>query len=138
MDCLYCEAGDNCAGGPYFHYWTQGFGSRSGVFPLVIEGEDHTTATGNVDLYVYGPAGVDDMRFSNDRVTWSSWMPYDATTTWNLAAGDGRRTVFSEVRNGSVVYRACDRIWRTGAGGNELYVDRFECDGLAGWSAVAP
>ena len=48
------------------------------------------------------------------------------------------RFVYSEVRNGTAVYRACDRIWRTGAGGNEIYLDSFDCDGLASWSAIEP
>ena len=47
-------------------------------------------------------------------------------------------TVFSEVRNATAVYRSCDRIWRTGAGGPELFVDGFDCDGSGAWSPVEP
>jgi uncharacterized protein YkwD len=135
-DCDCVDAGETCNGGPWTWYWTEIFGSRTGVYPLVIEGEAHQTSSGNVDLYAYGPAGADDMRFSNDGVNWSSWQVYDATTSWSLAAGDGHRFVYSEVRNGVLVYRGCDGIWRTGAGGNEIFVDSFDCDGLAAWNVV--
>jgi hypothetical protein len=96
------------------------------------------TATGVVDLHVYGPASAVDMRLSNDGASWSSWQPYDATISWSLAAGDGLRSVFVEVRGGTTTYRACDRIWRTGAGGDELFADGFECEGVAAWTAVVP
>jgi uncharacterized protein YkwD len=137
-NCAFCESGETCPGGPFVHYWIQVFGRRSGVYPVVIEREKHSTASANVALHVYGPTAPNDMRFSNDGVTWSNWQAYSTTKSWTLAAGDGLRTVFSQVRKGSIVYGACDSIWRTGAGGSELFVDRFECDGLAGWSAIAP
>lgn len=137
MNCI-CDAGEDCNGGPYYHYWVQMFGTRTTVYPLVIEGEAWQTSSGNVDLYLYAPGTGVQMRFSNDGVTWSTWEAYDAASTWSLAAGDGLRTVFAQVRNtaGTVVSTGCDRIWRTGGGGTELYVDGFECDGLAGWSDV--
>lgn len=137
-NCFYCESGEVCTGGPWFHYWIQVFGRRSGVYPLVIEREKHTVASGSVALYVYGPSGADDMRFSNDGLNWSAWQAYSTAKSWSLAAGDGLRTVFAEVRNGSTVYRSCDRIWRTGAGGDEIYADGFDCDGWSAWSDVAP
>ena len=39
-------------GGPYGNYWTQNFGSRSGVYPVVIERELAETPNQTVDLYV--------------------------------------------------------------------------------------
>lgn len=39
------------------------------------------------------------MRFSNDNVTWSSWLPYATTYTWVLSAGDGTKTVYARFRN---------------------------------------
>jgi uncharacterized protein YkwD len=137
-DCDCVDAGEDCNDGPWFYYWTLSFGRRNSVYPLVIEREAHQTATGNVDLYVYGPGTAVDMRFSNDGVDWSGWQAYDATVSWSLAAGDGRRTVFSEVRTATTTYRACDAIWRAGAGGDELFTDGFECQGWSGWSAVSP
>lgn len=137
-DCDCVDAGETCNGGPWFSYWTQLFGTRSNVFPLVIERERHSIASGTVGLHVYGPTGVDDMRFSNDGVSWSAWQAYSTAKSWSLAAGDGLRTVFAEVRNGTLVYRSCDQIWRTGAGGQELFVDGFDCDGWAAWSDISP
>lgn len=136
-DCDCVDAGEGCNEGPWFYYWTLDFGRRNSVYPLVIEREAHLTATGSVDLHVYGPGTAIDMRFSNDGVSWSSWQAYDATTSWSLAPGDGRRTVLSEVRTATTTYRGCDTIWRVGAGGDEIYADGFECDGSSGWSVVS-
>ena len=135
-DCDCTDAGETCNFNGLTHYWTQVFGMRSTVYPLIIEGEDHQTGTGTVDLYVYGPAGADDMRFSNDGVSWSAWQTFANNKVWALDAGNGLRTVFSEVRDAALVRRACDRIWRTGGGGTELFVDGFDCDGVAAWSVV--
>ncbi len=137
-DCDCGDAGESCSFNGLTHYWTQVFGTRTSVYPLVIEGEKHQTASGSAALYVYGPATAVDMRFSNDGLAWSGWQAFAHAAAWPLAAGDGLRTVFSEVRTATTVYRACDRIWRTGAGGTELFVDGFDCDGAAAWSAVAP
>jgi uncharacterized protein YkwD len=137
-DCDCGDQGESCSYLGMSHYWTQVFGMRTTVYPLIIEGEDHLTATGTVDLYVHGPAAADDMRFSNDGVVWSAWQAFGHTKVWTLAAGSGLRTVFSQVRNGSTVYRGCDQIWRTGGGGTEIFADSFDCDGSAAWSAVSP
>jgi len=137
-DCDCVDAGETCNGGPWTFYWTQLFGTRTNVYPLVIEREKHSIASGTVALHVYGPGGADDMRFSNDGLNWSAWQAYSTAKSWSLAAGDGLRTVFSEVRNGSTVYKGCDRIWRIGAGGDEIYADGFDCDGWSAWSEIAP
>lgn len=136
-DCDCLDAGESCNYQGLSHYWTQDFGTRNNAYPLVIAGEKHETSTGSVALYVYGPSGADDMRFSNDGLQWTAWQTFSANLSWTLAAGNGLRTVFAEVRDGTVVRRACDRIWRTGASGSELFVDGFDCDGYAYWSAVA-
>lgn len=137
-DCDCSDAGESCSYNGLTHYWTQVFGMRNSVYPLVIADEQHQIATGAVDLYVYGPASAVEMRFSNDRVNWSGWQSFANDAAWSLAGGNGLRTVFSEVRSATTVYRACDRIWRTGAGGTELFVDGFDCDGAAAWSVVEP
>jgi hypothetical protein len=50
------------------------------------------------------------MRFSNDGVSWSGWMPYSPETTWTIPGASGSpATVFSEVRNGST-FAAQDEI----------------------------
>jgi hypothetical protein len=41
-----------------------------------------------------------EMRFSNDGVTWSAWLPYTSSLGWSLTAGaDGLRTVRAEYRD---------------------------------------
>ena len=137
-DCDCVDTGESCSFNALTHYWTQVFGRRPSVYPMVIEDEKYQTSSGTVSLYVYGPTSPNDMRFSNDGVNWSNWQTYQAETAWTLAPGDGLRTVFSQVRKGSTTYSACDRIWRTGAGGGEVYVDSFECDGFGYWSETAP
>lgn len=137
-DCDCSDAGETCSYPAITRYWTQLFGMRNSVYPLVIDGESHATTSGTVALYVYGPATAIDMRFSNDGAAWSAWQAFAHDAVWSLAAGDGLRTVFSEVRSATAVYRACDRIWRTGAGGPELFVDGFDCDGSGSWSPVEP
>jgi uncharacterized protein YkwD len=106
---------DSFGHGPWFHYWTQTFGSRYYAFPLVIEREAHSTTSQSVQLYLYGsfpggPTWAQEMRFSNDGSTWSSWQPYNPNKTWTLAAGNGTRTVWAQVRNGGETYTSSDTI----------------------------
>ncbi len=63
--------------------------------------------SGNRHLYVNSPAvtlcmtisNVESMRFSNDGgTTWSSWVPYSDTYSWNLVSGDGSKTVNAEFK----------------------------------------
>lgn len=137
-DCDCADSNETCDFQALGHYWTQLFGARGSTYPLVIEGESPVATAAAVDLYVYGPASALEMRFSNDGATWSAWQPFAHQAVWPLAAGDGLRTVFSEVRNATTTYRACDRIWRTGAGGSEVFVDSFDCDGTGAWSPTQP
>lgn len=99
-----CDANDlgETGHGPFFQYWTQNFGRRSSEFPLVVNRESHDTVCAELRLYVYGPADAAEMRFSNDGVSWSAWIPYSPETTWTIPGASGSpATVFSEVRNGS-------------------------------------
>ncbi len=96
--------------GPFFHYWTQNFGQRSSVYPVVINREAAETTTTAVNLYVYGPAGADEMCFSNDGTNWSAWEPYVADKAWTLSPGNGTKTVYARVRDGATVYEASDTI----------------------------
>lgn len=95
-------------------YYTQNFGRRGSVYPLVIEREIAQTTTQTVDLYIYGPGSATSMRFSNDGVSWSNWMNYLPDYTWQLLSGDGMKTVYSEVSTGSngsgTVYSSSDMI----------------------------
>ncbi len=107
-----CDPGSNI--GDMDRYYTQNFGSRSGVYPLVIERELATTSSQMVNLYVYGPGSATSMRFSNDGVSWSNWMNYLPDYSWQLSAGDGMKTVYSEVSTGAngsgTVYSSSDMI----------------------------
>lgn len=104
-----CNA-DSFNNGPWYHYWTQNFGSRQNVYPVVIDREAYETTTTSVDLYVYGLGWAQDMRFSNDGSNWSSWEPYAEDRAWTLSSGNGTKTVYAEIRNGTTVYQATDTI----------------------------
>ncbi len=81
------------------HYWVQNFGARQDVYPVVINGEAQTTTQSTVSLYIYGQGWAQDMRIGNDPAfTGASWQPYTSTLTWNLASGQGERTVYVQLR----------------------------------------
>ena len=105
-------------GGPYYHYWTQNFGRRNSVYPVVIERELAETATQSVDLYVYGPGNATSMRFRNENGAWSGWVNYTPDYTWTLSGGNGTKTVHSQVSTGAngsgTVYNASDQIQLNG------------------------
>ena len=94
-----------------FHYWTQNFGRRNGVYPLVINHESHDTVCAELKLYVYGPANATQMRFSNDGVSFSPWEPYSPNKTWPIPGASGSpATIFSQVTNGATTFSADDEI----------------------------
>ncbi|MEW6070689.1 MAG: NosD domain-containing protein, partial [Candidatus Thermoplasmatota archaeon] len=37
------------------------------------------------------------MHFSNDNITWSDWLSYASTTSWELPSGDGIKVVYAQV-----------------------------------------
>jgi uncharacterized protein YkwD len=98
--------------GPFVHYWTQNFGRRDSVFPVVVERETWETSCGGVDLYTYGAGTFSQMRFSNDGATWSAWMPFSAEAGWTLPPGaGGTATVWAELGNGGgPLHQATDTI----------------------------
>jgi uncharacterized protein YkwD len=96
---------------PLFRYWTQNFGRRNGVFPLVVNLESHDTVCAELQLYVYGPSNATQMRFSNDGVSFSPWEPYSPNRTWTIPGASGSpATVFSQVTNGSTTFSVDDEI----------------------------
>lgn len=97
--------------GPWFHYWTQNFGARFNVYPVVIEREDHVTEDTSVNLYLYGAGWAREMRFGNDQSTWSGWQAFSSGKTWNLSSGNGLKTVYVQLRNGGIVRQSSDTIW---------------------------
>jgi uncharacterized protein YkwD len=95
-------------GGGYQHYWTQNFGRRSGVYPLVIAREAYQTSVCNIDLYVYGSGFATQMRFTgNGGSTWTAWQSYSPNTLFNLVGAAGATvTVTAEIRNGGGTVRS--------------------------------
>jgi uncharacterized protein YkwD len=125
-------------GGSYGSYWVQDFGTRSGIYPLVIEREAARTTRPRVGLYLYG--GFAEMRLRNDSGPWGAWRPFANTLTWVLRNTPGVHTVAAEMRSGSSVASTSDTIvipaqgdfdgdllsdllWRHGvAGSNRLWL----------------
>lgn len=92
-------AADGQANASYYRYWTQNFGSRSSVFPVVIDLESHMTDSRDVALYVYGEGWASEMRIRNNNGEWTNWMPFTSETAWTLELGNGTQTVSVETRN---------------------------------------
>ncbi|MCB0687719.1 MAG: CAP domain-containing protein [Saprospiraceae bacterium] len=105
--------------GPFYAYWTQNFGARSTVYPIVIERELAMTNDRSVSLFLYGPGTATSMRMSNDGTNWSGWIPYTMDYEWDLSSGDGLKTVYYEVSTGfegsGTVYSAEDQIELSGS-----------------------
>ena len=101
-------------GSNYYHYWTQDFGRRSGVYPLIINRDAASTDDRAVSLYLYG--SFQEMRLKNDNGAWGSWQPFQNNVPWTIANGVGTRTVTAELRTGSTVVTSSDTIYLTKAG----------------------
>lgn len=95
-----CNASSN-DDGPFHRYWTQNFGRRDNVMPVVINREAYETTTREVDLYMYGDGWAESMRFRNEGGSWSSWQAYAENTTWTLSSGNGQKTVEAEISSGA-------------------------------------
>ncbi|MCB9422278.1 MAG: CAP domain-containing protein [Ardenticatenaceae bacterium] len=95
-----CTA-DNFSNGPYYRYWVQNFGRRNTVYPVVINREAYEATTPQVSLYMYGSGWAVEMRFRNENGTWSAWQPYAANVNWTLSSGNGAKTVYAEIKNGT-------------------------------------
>ncbi len=85
--------------GPYDRYWTQDFGRRRNVYPLIINRDAASTDSRNVSLYIYG--SFQQMRLKNDNGTWSDWQTFQNNVTWTIANGVGTHTVTAELKTGS-------------------------------------
>lgn len=96
-----CNA-DTFGKGPFFHYWTQNFGRRSYVFPVVINREACQTHSRNVQLYLYGMNWAVDMRLRNGNDPWTDWQAFSSDiAVWELSSGSSIKEVFAEIRNGA-------------------------------------
>jgi uncharacterized protein YkwD len=124
---------DDFNNGPYYHYWTQNFGMRNTVYPVVIEREAETTSSADVDLYLYGTGWASQMRLRNESGTWTVWQSFTANVAWQLSPGPGFKEVFVEIRNGGTVRSASDTIESTAAAPDEIFTDGFESGDTAAW-----
>jgi len=121
--------------GPFFRYWTQNFGKRNSVYPVVINREALVTESRDVALFLYG--SWNEMRLRNESGAWTAWLPFAANTSWQLSPGNGTKTVAAEMRSGSTVVTSTDTIILEDTG-EILFIDGFESGGTSEWSAVSP
>ncbi|MHA2185738.1 MAG: hypothetical protein ACXAAI_12135, partial [Promethearchaeota archaeon] len=70
---------------------------------IIINLDNSWTTSTSVSLtltYNDGTSGVDQVRYSNDGVTWAAWEDASTTKVWILPTGDGSpKTVFYEIRD---------------------------------------
>lgn len=95
--------------GGYYTYWVQDFSRREDVYPLIINGEDISTDSSSVSLYIYGD--WQEMRLRNDDGAWTEWHPFQTILGWTLREGVGDHTVTAELRSGSQVSTSSDTIY---------------------------
>jgi uncharacterized protein YkwD len=130
---------DDFNNGPWHHYWTQNFGLRNTVYPVVIEREAYQTATRDVNLYLYGSGWADEMRIRNEDGAWTPWQPFSANLAWQLSPGGGTKEVFVEIRSGGTVRSTSDTIVSTDTyDPNQVFPDGFESGGTDAWSSTVP
>ena len=95
-------------------YWVQDFGTRPGVYPLVINSDDSATASANVSLYIYG--NWTTIRLRNNTGAWSSWQSFSNNIPWTLDSLYGLQTVEAEMSDGSSQVSSSDTIFLTAVG----------------------
>ncbi|MEJ5246148.1 MAG: CAP domain-containing protein [Caldilinea sp.] len=91
--------------------------------PVVIENEAPSTASRQVNLYIYDPATVPgmmglgsavEMMISNDpNFTEATWQPYATETVWLLSEGNGWKHVYVKTR---------DALGRTAVASDAIYL----------------
>ncbi len=123
--------------GPYQHYWTQNFGIRNVVYPVVINREAFQASGPLVDLYLYGAGWAQEMRLQNESGTFTAWQPFATNVAWQLSAGDGTKTVNVELRNGATVRTTSDTIVLVDTA-NFIFADGFESGNTSAWSQTVP
>jgi hypothetical protein len=96
-------------GSTYGRYWTQDFGQRSGVYPLITNRDMASTDSRGVSLYIYG--SFQQMRLKNDGDAWGPWQTFSNSFSWTLNNGAGNHTVAAELKSGSTVVQTSDTIY---------------------------
>ncbi len=92
---------DSANNGPYYNYWTQNFGKRNDVLPVIINREAYSATERPVDLYMYGSGWAESMRFRNENEAWAAWQTYAPDVEWTLSCGLGEKTVYAEISDGA-------------------------------------
>ena len=82
----------------YTNYWGQNFGTRSNVYPVVMNLEAYSTDNAVVNVYLYGKGEFAEMRLVNDDGSTSGWLPFADTFDWTLPWVKGERTLTVELR----------------------------------------
>ena len=96
---------------PYYHFWTQNFGTRANVYPVVINREAHATSSRSVSLYLHGSGWAQEMMLSSAAdFAGAVWEPFAATRAWTLPSGLGIKTVYAKLRSGPTERTASDTI----------------------------
>ena len=97
------------SGSTYYNYWTQDFGQRPGVYPLIINRDAASTDDQHVSLYIYG--SFQQMRLKNDNGAWGNWQTFQNNVAWTIANGVGAHSVTAELQTGSTVVSSSDTIY---------------------------
>ncbi|MDY7040956.1 MAG: CAP domain-containing protein [Chloroflexota bacterium] len=88
------------SGARYYHYYTQDFGRRDDVYPVVIEREAAETNSREVSLYTYGTGWANEMMLSNNAdFSGAQWEPFAADKQWALSCDNGLKTVYAKIRD---------------------------------------
>ncbi len=97
------------SGSTYYAYWTQDFGRRSGVYPLIINRDAASTDSRHVSLYIYG--SFEQMRLQNDGGVWGNWQTFQNNVSWTIGNGVGTHTVTAELETGGTEVTSSDTIY---------------------------
>ncbi len=118
----YWEIGVGYTSGSSGIYWTQDFGRRYEVYPLVINREAASTNSPNVSLYIYGAGTFEQMHLKNEDGAWTAWQPFQSDLAWTLSPGSGTKTVTAELKYGTTITTSSDTITLTTTFNNFLYI----------------
>jgi hypothetical protein len=81
---------------------------------ILINDGASTTSSSDVALTVTATdavSGASQMRFSNDNASWdqSQWIPYANSQNWQLASGDGVKTVYCQIKDNAGLITTVNR-----------------------------
>jgi len=97
----------------YKRYFTQDFGQRGDVFPVIINREALSTTQRTVAVYLYGHSwGAAEMMLSESAdFEGATWQPFNPTPTWTFSPNSGPKTIYARVRNAAGETRG--PVWDT-------------------------